>query len=150
MTPKYAHLQSLFTHIAEGTVLTSLAVWQGAQSFYLGLTESDWSKLTGPHGVAFAAVIAVIVLWAALLAYISKSRKEELAARTVEDAARERRHIELMNTQTAHAEKLIELTSQSITANINGTHAIETLSRNMQCLTMEIKDRPCQTIIQKL
>jgi hypothetical protein len=127
-------------------MLATLAIWQGAESVYLGIVESDWSKLTGPHGVAFAAVIAVIVLWGALLGYISKSRKEELAARAKDDAAGERRHIEMRDTQAAHAERLIQLTAQSITANINGTHALETLSRNMQYLTAEIKDRPCHTI----
>ena len=137
------------SHIVEGLCLGALAVWQGGAATITALTESDWSKLTGPHGVAFAAVIAVIVLWAALLAYISKSRKEELAARKVEDEARERRHTELVTTQKAHAEKLIELTSQSITANINGTHAVGTLSKSIEAMAEQVKKCPGQIAASK-
>lgn len=126
-------------------------MWQGIAAAIAAISEGDWAKLTGPHGVAFVSVVAVIVLWGALLAYISRTnkreetrRKEELAARKVEDEARERRHVEIMTTQGHNAQKLIDLTAQSIAANINGTHAIQMLSHDIQTMTNDLKVRPCQ------
>ena len=126
-------------------------MWQGIEAVVATISDSDYSKMTGPHGVAFVSVIAVIVLWGALLAYISRTnkreearRKEELEARKIEDEARERRHVELMTTQGHNAQKLIDLTAQSIAANMNGTHAIQMLSHDIQTMTNDLKVRPCQ------
>lgn len=151
MPYRQIEIQATVSHVLEGVTLGSLLLWQGTKAVVLAITEQDWGRIMGPNGVAVVSILAVIVLWGALLTYIhrtgkreEKRRKEELEAREADDAARERRHKEVMDLQARHAEVLTELTTQSIRASIQGTAAIETLARNVRNLTIEIKDNPCQ------
>ena len=137
--------------VLEGITLAGLAAWQGGQAVAVAISEQDWQKAFGPNGVAFVAVIAVVVLWGALLTFIHRSkkdselrRKEELEARANEDAARERRHKEIMDLQNKNGSDLKDLTAESIKANMRGTFAVETLAKNLQALTCDLADRPCQ------
>lgn len=138
------NIQAFFSHVVEGSVLGFLAIWQGLSAYAATISEQDWSKIFGPNGVAFVSVIAVVVLWSALLMFIHRSkkseeqrRKEELEMRAKEDESRERRHKEIMEMQTKNAEDLKSLTAESIKANMKGTFAIETL-------IARISERPCQ------
>ena len=144
MPHRHPELHSFFTHAAEGTLLGLLAVWQGAEAIAAAISEQDWQKAFGPNGVAFVSVVAVVVLWGALLAFIHRTKKdeekrraEEIEARNREDEARERRHKEIMDLQNKNWTDLKELTAESIKAGMRGTYAVENLVR-------QLGERPCQ------
>ena len=71
----YGTVSTAFDIIA----LTSLAIWQGVTTFAAFISNEDWEKITGPHGLVFILICGLIVVW-------TKSVKD--------DAARERRHRE--------------------------------------------------------
>jgi hypothetical protein len=111
-------------------------------SFLAIISETDWSRITGPHGVAFVAIAAVIVLWAS---GIRKDKRED-ERRTKEENAREGRHSESIAIQKDNAEKLVALTVENIKACGHVTQAIHSMDRTIQQLTHELGDRPCQAL----
>lgn len=124
---------SVFAVATEGVILGSIAAVSGARYAMTTISDGNWDKLIGPHSLTFGAVIAVIVLWTSR---VVESRKQE--------AARERRHQETVSMQGRNADKLLELTKESILAQGKATLAINSMDRTVQSLTIEIKDRPCQ------
>ena len=140
MPPRIHFLSTAISNTFEGVLLASIATAHGAQYFLGLLTETDWLKITGPHGFLFGSVIAVLVLWNS-----GRVReKNEQLRREKEEAAREQRHNQLVATNKENAESLKALTVESIKAQAKSTHAIETMDRNIQRLTNELSERPCQ------
>lgn len=130
-------------HLIEGSILTGgmLAI----------ISDQDWQRMTGPHGVAFIAVLAVIVLWANGLrkekAEISRRQAEEIRAearRVADEAALEKRHTETMTMQRENADKLMQLTVESIKAQGHTSQAIISIDSTIKRLTEEVASRPCQ------
>jgi hypothetical protein len=124
---------SLFTSIIDGTILTSLAVWKGSVMI---MSDDTWAKVTGPHGLVFALIIGLVVVW-------TKSVRD--------DASRERRHKETLKLQKEHFEKLIDinaktaedltvLTVASTKAQMSATNAIISMDHNIVRLTNELAD----------
>lgn len=133
-------MSTAINNTLEGLLLASITALNGAQYFLGMLSETDWLKITGPHGFLFGAVIAVLVLWNS-----GRVReKNETARREKEELAREARHAELVATNKENAESLKALTVESIKAQGKATHAVETMDRNIQRLTNELAERPCQ------
>ena len=128
------------SHTIEGTLLFVLATAQGLQYLIGTITEADWLRFTGPHGFLFGAIIAIGVLWNS-----GRVReKNETIRRDKEELAREGRHSELVKTNKDNAESLIALTVESIKAQAKATHAVEKMDSNIQRLTVELSERPCQ------
>jgi hypothetical protein len=134
-------------HTAEASVLamagTSLAI----------ISEQDWNRMTGPHGVAFIAVAAVIVLWANGLRKerLEQKRRDEEAlrheARRQEDEAnREKRHKEAMSMQSANADRIMDITVESIKAQGHSAQAIASIDSTIKRLSDELSSRPCAKI----
>lgn len=128
----FVHLDTAVSQFIEGTILLLAGIGTGCNYLIAILSEEDWSKLTGPHGVAFLAVIAVIVLWGNGI----RREKQEEKRRVDEEIRRERRHTETLNLQRENSNKLIELTGESIKSNAYVTAAIT-------ALTKELESRPC-------
>jgi uncharacterized membrane protein YcjF (UPF0283 family) len=129
--------------ILEGIVLACIAMVSGAEYVAALFSNSDWERITGPHGVAFLAVTACIVLWVTSLRRekeIAKNEAKRDAAeqilRTEEESRRERRHSETLAMQKENSDKLIGLTAESIKAQIHVTTAIQALSK-------QLDSRPC-------
>ena len=121
----------------EGLILAALALANGVSYALAVISDADWDRITGPHGFLFGAVVAIGILWNA-----GRVReKNESARRDKEEAAREARHAELVATNKANAESLKALTVESIKAQGKATHAIETMDRNIQRLTIEVADK---------
>lgn len=125
-------MDSPFSAILEGFLLALIACYKGGIIVGLIISDTDWSKITGPHGVAFLAVIAVIVLWGNGL---RRERNEELR-RSNEEIRREKRHAETIAMQRENSDKLIALTAKSIKAQAHVTASIDHLAR-------ELNSRPC-------
>jgi len=123
-------------HVIEGSFLSIIAVWQGLST----ITDTEFSRLTGQHGYTYALILAVIVLWTS---NTFRERRDE--------KNRERRHNELMATNTANTEELKHLTAESLKVHfksvesaVEGVAAIRALSNNFTYLTEQLKKRPCQ------
>lgn len=124
----------------EGLLLAALAIANGLSYTMAVISDSDWDRITGPHGFLFGAVIAIGILWNA-----GRVReKNETKRRDKEEEAREVRHAQLVATNRENAESLKALTVEAIKAQGKATHAIETMDRNIQHLTNQLADRPCQ------
>lgn len=130
-------LSSFFLHplaaIIDVTTLGFLAAWQGMATL---ISNDDWSKITGPHGLVFVLIIGLIVVW-------TKSVRD--------DAARERRHRETIKTQQEHFNALLELnektaddlkilTVAATKAQMSATNAIISMDHNIIRLANEISD----------
>lgn len=111
-----------------------LAIWQGLATL---ISSDDWNKITGPHGLVFVLIIGLIVVW-------TKSVRD--------DAARERRHKETIQSQQQHFNSLIEmnektandlkiLTVASTKAQMSATNAIISMDHNIIRLTNELSDQ---------
>lgn len=129
-----SNVPSHITSIVEGSLLSILAIWKGSVAF---ISTDQWDKLTGPHGLVFALVIGIIVIW-------SKAVRD--------DAARERRHKETIKAQERHFQDLIDLnektandlkilTVASTKAQMSATNAIISMDHNIIRLTNELSDQ---------
>lgn len=139
MISKFFHYAITNVHfnmsaIVEGMALSFLAIWKLSSAL---VSQDYWDKLTGPHGLVFALIIGIIVIW-------SKSVRD--------DAARERRHKETIKTQEEHFQKLIDmnekgandlkiLTVASTKAQMSSTNAIISMDHNIIRLTNELSDQ---------
>lgn len=130
------------SYTVEGFILLTLAVANGGKFIAGIILDADWNKITGPHAFLFGLVIAVSVLWNSGRV----QEKKENARREKEESAREKRHNELVATNKENADSLKALTVESIKAQAKATHAVETMDKNIQRLTVELADRPCQAI----
>jgi len=135
MPIRYIIQSQTFQNILEGSLLSALSV-------FAIISETDWSRITGPHGVAFVAIAAVIVLWASGM----RKDKREDERRAKEESSREARHAESIRLQKENADKLIEITVENIRAAGKVTQAITSMDRTIQHLSNELSDRPCQKI----
>lgn len=142
MPHRIQFLPLAMNHFIEASILLVLAVTQGFQYAVGMITEADWVKFTGPHGFLFGAIIAIGVLWNA-----GRIReKNESVRRDKEETAREGRHAELVATNKENAESLKALTVEAIKAQGKATYAVEKMDSNIQRLTIELADRPCQAV----
>ena len=140
MPHRVQFLSFAMNHTIEGLLLLSIAIVQGGQTLLGVISEADWLKFTGPHGFLFGAIIAIGVLWNS-----GRIReKNESARRDKEELAREARHAELVQTNKHNAESLMKLTVESILAQGKATRAVEAMDNNIQRLTHELAERPCQ------
>ena len=113
-----------------------------------GAPDEDWIKITGPHGVAFIAVCAVVVLWFNKLTG-EKSRSKELAAqmerederREAEERNKEKRHEENLAASREYAEGMKALAVESMKTTIVVNHTLKDLIK-------ELKNRPCNIGLQ--
>ena len=128
----------------EGIILLSLLAWNYFCYLSSIIPEEDIKHLTGPYGVAFAAVVAVIVLWSNKIISDSAAKKEALRREQKEDRirdeqekAREARHKELVDTNKEYAEKLNSLVAESLTVH-------RETKKSLDDLTHQLKKRPCQ------
>jgi len=125
-------------HFIEAAIL-GLALGWNAFSFHLAsISDEDWSKITGPNGVAFVAVMAVVVLW---ITRIGDAKKED-QRRAKEEESREKRHAELVATNRENAESLKALTVESMKIGIKVEHSLAEMAQ-------QIAGRPCQAAIFK-
>ena len=117
-------------------VLSTLAVWQGITTAIAFISNEDWEKITGPHGLVFVLICGLIIVW-------TKSVKD--------DAARERRHRESIKSQEDHFKSLLELNAKTAAdltiltvasnkAQILATNAIIAMDNNIIRLTNEMVD----------
>lgn len=122
-------------YFIEGFTLLTLATWSGSNALATVVSEDDWTKITGPHGVAFIAVAAVIVLWTSRV--LSERRSEK---------SQNDRHKELIAVNRENADDLKELQKQTTDALIrSASHqaesaaAMRTLSNSLSLLTIELQ-----------
>jgi flagellar biosynthesis component FlhA len=146
MPLRYITQSQTFQYLTEGTSLFFLSV-------FAFVTETDWQRITGPHGVAFVAIAAVIVLWGSGIRDKALLRKEteereirEEKRREKEESAREARHAESIKLQRENAEKLIGITVENIKAAGHVTQAINSMDRTIQQFSHDLGQRPCQQL----
>lgn len=128
--------------IIQGAIWSGLSIYSGSEALGTVISEQDWSRMIGPHGALFLACVGLILMWTNNR---RRERREE-AKSAREEAAREARHAEQMTLQQANADKLMELTAESIKAHRMSVGAIKSMDRTIMLLTEELKDRPCQKI----
>lgn len=126
-----------FQEVCQGALLTFLALYNGAAAVVGVITETDWNRMTGPHGVAFIAVIAVIGLWVDR----KVEKRGEQKRRDKEDEAKEKRNQDLIDALKQLTESNHGLTERAITTIAESKAAIITLDRNIQRLTIEVSDK---------
>lgn len=116
-------------------------MWQGIATL---ISNDDWSRITGPHGLVFVLIIGLIVVW-------TKSVRD--------DAARERRHRETIATQQEHFKALLDLnektaddlkvlTVAATKAQMSSTNAIISMDHNIIRLTNEMADAGKIRVVQ--
>lgn len=118
-------LTLFMSHCLEAAFLGLALGWNSTAYFLSIISDSDWSRMTGPHGVAFLAVAAVVVLWLNKMAS-DKSKAKELkeaearseARREEDEANKEKRHLESRTDMHRFAEDLKGLTADSIKAQL--------------------------------
>jgi hypothetical protein len=137
--------------ILEGILVCGLAIWKTSSAVFLAITDHDWSRLLGPQGFTVGLIFAVVVLWSNGVLDRRAKEKREAAAQVKEDArreaeerAREKRHADLVTTNRDNAESLKALTVECVKAIGKNTNATEKMDRNIQLLTVELSERPCQ------
>ena len=115
-------ISSIHAHdVLQGVLWSFLAAYNGAMYFIGLISDADWNRMTGPHGVAFIAVAAVIVLWANGL----RKEKAEDRRRDREEQAREARNNQIIAaldqaTQTNHELTVDSIRQQGLTAQAIG------------------------------
>jgi FtsZ-interacting cell division protein ZipA len=131
-----------FLHAVEGISLSAL-------SFIAFISEQDWSRMLGPHGVAVVAILAVVALWVSGIKEKSAMKKDiearearEEARRTKEEESREKRHNESIQLQTTNSDKLVALTVENIKAQALTTAALASVDRSLQDLAEQISKCP--------
>ena len=131
-------------HIIQGAILASVFAWNGTKAIFLALTESDWTRMMGPHGVAAVCILAVSILWATLVTYIVKA--ERRAARF---------HVESIGLYRENAESLKEMIYEQFKAsgivaksndlvaqsNLKVEHAINSMSNSITHLTIKVTEK---------
>lgn len=103
-----------------------------ASSHWLVATLVDketMDQLRGGDGALIGAVMIVCVLW---LSKIADGKRLD------------KRHAEQMQLQKENSSKLMELQAESIKAKAMMTQAVISMDSNIQRLTMELSERPCQ------
>lgn len=138
-------LTSHLVNVIEGAFLCVLAVFNGARMVLASIPENDWSKISGPNGVAFVAVIAVIVLWGTFLRFQFLARKDAKEREIKEDA----RHTETIRFHRENTDRLLGITVESIKSQGIATMAVKAMDSNIQRLTVEMMERPCMAGMQK-
>jgi hypothetical protein len=128
------------SYAIEGLFFAMIGIYQFASITSTAIAEQDWQKIFGPNGVAFIAVCATVVLWLNGL----KREKNEEKRRDREELSREKRHLEMTALHQGNANKLMELTAESIKSHGMSVAAISRMDRTIQALTEELKGRPCQ------
>lgn len=123
-------------------MIAALGLWSGTLAVSDAITDADWQKIKGPEGALFLCVIIILTLWNSGRV---RERNENLR-REREEAARENRHSATLKIQKDNAEKLMELTAESIKAHGLSVGAIRSMDRTIMALTEELKERPCQKL----
>lgn len=141
-------MTSFLVHAIEAVILGIALGWNWFCYQAAIISDEDWSKITGPHGVAFIAVCAVVVLWFNKLTG-EKSRSKELAAqmerederREAEERNKEKRHEENLAASREYAEGMKALAVESMKTTIVVNHTLKDLIK-------ELKNRPCNIGLQ--
>ena len=97
-----------------------LAIMSGTLAVSEAITETDMERLTGKNGTVFVLAIVGLAFWA-------KSRRDE-KNRISEDEAKERRHQETLESNSAHFQQLITMNKQ------NADDLKETAEKNAEAL----------------
>lgn len=126
-------LPPFFVTLLEGALFGFLTLYNGTQTLCSIISSEDWSRITGPHGVAFIACAAVVVLW---LNGLRREQRED-KRREGEETKREERHAETLTLQKENSSKLIELNVEQIKAQALATAAMTDLKEHLAA-------RPCQ------
>lgn len=113
MPHRIHYISTLCSHIIEGAILAGLAIIQGAGWIASLLTESDWERMTGAHGVAFVSTIAAIVLWGTFIATMRRVRLDALEREVRERKDRKERFDELRESNEHVVNRLIKITEDS-------------------------------------
>jgi hypothetical protein len=135
MPIRYIIQSQTFQNILEGSMLSMLSI-------VAIISEADWARILGPHGVAVCAILGLAIVWGSGL----RKDKREDERRAKEESSREARHAESIRLQKENADKLIEITVENIKAAGKVTQAITSMDRTIQHLSNELSDRPCQKI----
>ena len=144
MPHRLLELPPVFLHSIEAIIL-GLALGWNTMSYYAQIiSERDWQRMTGPHGVAFIAVVAAVVLWLNKISS-DKSRAKELSEqdskedkrREAEELNKEKRHAETLAASHEYAEsmKALAVESMKVTMKVDYT---------LTALTAQLAGRPCQ------
>ena len=123
--------------VIQGILWGMLALYNGASALLAVITEADWNRALGPHGVAFLAVIAVVVLWGNGIA----TRKAEDKRRAEEIASANASRAELLSALKESIDGNHELTKQCIKAIEKQTAATIAMEKTMQSHTVFLADK---------
>ena len=119
--------------IFEAIALGFLTVWQGLSAIASLISNEDWDRITGPHGVAFVACAACLVLW---LNAVNRDRKED-KRRIAEDAAKERRHEDSIRALNLYSEKVMGIAVDTAKTNMHVAEAIKSLDSTIKKLVLK-------------
>ena len=134
----YRIISSIHAHdILQGCLWMFLAMYNGTMYFIGLISDADWNRMTGPHGVAFIAVAAVIVLWANGL----RKEKAESVRRDREEAAREARNKELIAALEQSTRSNHQLTVDAIVQQGRTAEAIGRMDRTIKHHHTDLAER---------
>ena len=133
------------TPFSDICVLASLAVYSGVNAIASIISSEDWDKITGPHGLVFVLICALIVVW-------TKSVKD--------DNARERRHREVIAVQEEHFKALLKLNEKTSSdlriltvaatkAQLTSANAVVSMEKTITKLSEDISES-CQITKQEI
>lgn len=135
----------LLGHCLEAVCLGLALGWNSVAYFASVIPDGDWSKISGPHGVAFVAVVAVVILW---LNKVSSDRSRARELKLAEERAEERReederkkeqrHIESRTDMHAFTADLKSLTAESIKAQLLTNHSLLANTTKVELLVSSV------------
>jgi len=123
--------------ILQGCLWGILAIYNGAAAMLAVISEADWNRALGPHGVAFISIVAVIVLWANGIA----TRKAEDKRRAEEIASANASRAELLEALKESIQSNQGLTERCIAAVEKQTAATVAMDKTIQHHTTFLTDK---------
>lgn len=149
--PHRIHLANMaLDQLIVGIIYVGALCNQAALAVMDFFSERDWDRLMGPHGLAVACLIALVIQWnTGRVAERNKDRRanedrEAANRRHIADAATmDERHKETITMQERNAEKLADLTAESIKASMIVTTTCADLRRSNDELKAVILSSPC-------
>ncbi len=123
--------------ILQGCLWGILAIYNGAAAMLAVISEADWNRALGPHGVAFISIVAVVVMWDSG----RRDRKAENTRRQDEIASANASRAELLKALKESIDSNNDLTKQCIRAIECQKAATQAMDKTIQHHTTFLADK---------
>jgi len=122
----------------EGILYFVIAAKSGLSLIGNLISDSDWDKITGEHGVIFLLLCVLIVNWNNARIRERNENRRQAAASLLLD----KRHTEALDLQRDYTDAVRKIQEASIRSTTRVAIAVDLLSENLKAQTIALKDCP--------